>query len=337
MKTPAIILVALLLAAVISLGGWMLARPNPLNGEIVKLEIELQAVRGENAKLKEELVAQKTETTARSLARTAAALPATQAGTGVPPPDAKTPAATGTASLGEGAKGMMSAMRKMMDNPGMKEMIKQQNLAQMDMRYGRLFDAFQLNPEEKENFKQLLSARLAAKTDMGMKLMDENLTAEQKKQIVADITAADKASDEAIKTFLGHDDDYKTFQHWEDTQPERMQMEMLGGRSYFSSAGEPLTPEQEQKLVDVMATIRKSPSKLPDLSKPENFSGANISDEQIERQLQKIDSDAETLMQNAAGFLSATQLQALTKMQQQMRTLAETGLKMSGAMFKGGK
>ena len=335
MKTLAIVLVALLLA-VICFGGWMLARPNPLNGEVVKLQRELQEAHGEIAKLKEDLVSQRKQATTRPPAKIAT-LSGNKAGGDAPAKDATGSTAASAASAGGGAKGMMSEMRKMMENPGMKEMMKQQNLAQMDMRYGRLFDAFQLNPEEKENFKQLLAARIAAQTELGLKLMDENLTAGQKKQIGADLEAAKKASDETIQTFLGNDDDYKTFQHWEDTRPERMQFDMLGGRSYFSSAGEPLTPEQEQKLVDVMATIRKAPSNLPDLSKPENFSINNISDKQVQQQLQKMDRDAQTVAQNAAGFLSAAQLQALAKMQQQMRTMTEASLKMSGAMLKGVK
>jgi hypothetical protein len=337
MKTLAVVLVALLVS-VISLSGWMLAQPNPLNGEIAKLEKELHDARGEIAKLKADLTTQQKEATARSLAQTAAAtVPTGEPGADVPANDGKTPPAAGAAAKGTGMKGMMSEVRKMMENPGMKEVIRQQNLAQMDMRYGRLFESFQLNPEEKENFKQLLSARLAAETDMGLKMMDENLTPDQKKQIAADLTTAMKASDEAIKTFLGNDEDYKTFQHWEDTQPERLQFDMLGGRSYFSAAGEPLSPDQEQKLIDVMAAIRKSPDKLPDLSKPENFSLENITDEMIQQQLQKADRDAQTVAQNAAGFLSTTQLQSLAKMQQQMRTMTEASLKMSGAMLKGGK
>ena len=228
-------------------------------------------------------------------------------------------------------------MRLLVDKPEMKEMVKQTNLAQIDMKYGRLFDAFQLNPEETENFKQLLAERLSAGMDIALKLMDESLTTEQRNQIFTDLETAKKASDEAIKTFLNYDDDYKIFQHWEDTEPERTTLEMLGGRSHFVSAGEPLTPDQEQKLVDVMATIRKSPSTVPGINKPKGFDPAILSDQGIQQQLQIFDRDAQTAAQNAAGFLSATQLQALAKMQQQMRALTEIELKMSAAMMKGGK
>ncbi len=231
----------------------------------------------------------------------------------------------------------MSAMRKMFDNPGMKEMMKQQSKVQIEMLFGKLFEHFQLTPEEKENFKDLLATRQAAQTDMGFKMMGDNLTPEQRKQITADYEAAKKANDELIKTFLGDDADYATFQHWEDTQPERMAFEMMGGRASFSTAGEPLSPDQEQQLIDTMAAVRKAPSKLPDLTKPENIQPGNITEEQISAQLQKFDTDALRVAQEAAKFLTPAQIEALKKFQTSARTMAEAGLKMSNAMFKGGK
>ena len=330
MKNLVIILLLAALAVGIGFGGWLLSRPSPANNEIARLEIELKDAKAEIARLKEAMEKQKT--------------PRGRSFVTAPPSDggktaersslsaAGQPSAR-TSSLKSGAQ----AFREMMKAPGMKEMMKQQNLAQMDMLFGRLFESFQLNPEEKEHFKQLLAARTSAQTEMALKLMDENLTPDQKKQVGADYEAARKASNEAIRTFLGDENDYKTFEHWEDTQPERAQLEMMGGRSHFSTAGEPLTPDQEQRLVDVMATVRKAPSQLPDLSKPENVWAGNITDEMIQQQLQKYDRDAQTVVQNAAGFLSATQLQALGKMQQQMRTMAEAGMKMSNAMMKSGK
>jgi len=333
MKNVLVVPLLVLLAGGLGFGGWLLSRPNPMNGEIARLETELKDAKAEIARLKEVMEKQKTTLSSRP-APAATMTPATNgkdAG-----PGATTAAVAGkTVAGGVPGKSGAQAFREMMKAPGMKEMMKQQNLAQMDMLYGRLFESFQLSPEEKENFKQLLAARTSAQTEMGLKLMDENLAPEQKKQITADYETAKKASDDAIRTFLGDEGDYKTFQHWEDTQPERAQLEVMGGRSHFATAGEPLTPEQ--KLVDVMAAVRKAPGNLPDLSKPENFWSGLLTDEMVQKQLGKYDHDAQTVAQNAAGFLSATQIQALGKMQAQMRTMTEASLKMSRAMLDGGK
>lgn len=337
MKNLLIILLLAGLAVCVSAGGWLLSRPNPALSEVARLELELKDAKAEITRLKEAMEKQKATA---SFSRATAPSPTA---TMNPVSGGKAASASAAATVGNGSaapgavKSGANAFRDMMKAPGMKEMVKQQNLAQMEMTFGRLFDAFQLNPEEKENFKQLLAARTGAQTEMGLKLMEENLTPEQRKQITAEYEVAKKTSDEQIRTFLGDEADYKTFQHWEDTQPERMSFEMMGGRAHFSSAGEPLTPDQEQRLVDVMATVRKAPSKLPDLSKPENVWSSNLSDEMVQQQLQKYDRDAQTVAQNAAGFLSAKQLEALAKMQQQMRTMTEAGLKMTSAMMKGGK
>ncbi len=333
MKNALIILLLATLAACIAGGGWMLSRPNPASAELARLESDLKSARAEIGRLKGESARLNAAPRRRALISAppvaGGAIPATTPDGAAPGPDK--PAA------GPAGKSGANAFREMMKAPGMKEMMKQQTLAQMDMLYGRLFASFELNPEERENFKQLLAARTGAQTEMGLKMMDENLTPEQKKQITADYEAAKKVSDESIKTFLGNDEDYKTYQHWEDTQPERMAVEMMGGRSHFATAGEPLSPDQEQKLVDVMAAVRKAPSTVPDLSKPENVWGRGLSDEMIQQQLEKFDRDASTVAQNAAGFMSATQLTALGKMQQQFRSMAEAGMKMSNAMMKGGK
>ncbi len=299
------------------IGGWMLARPNPLIGEVAKLERELKTAQNEVVQLKAEM-AKKLTIPAKALMTPSMAPMAGEPST-----------TTASATKPEG-----SALRKMLEAPGMKEMMKQQNLMQIDMLYGGLFGKFQLSPEEKENFKQLLGLRSSAQTEMGLKMMTANLTAEQHKQIAADYAAAKKLNDADIRKFLGDEDDYKTFQKWEDTAPERMQFEMMGGRTHFTSAGEALAPEQEQQLIDTMAQVRKQPSQLPDLSKPENFTPGNLSDQQIAQQMQKYDQDAAVVAKQAAAYLSPAQLQALTQFQAQMRSMAEMGLKMSNSMLK---
>ena len=343
MRNLVLFLCFALLAAGIAIGGWMLSRPNPANPEIAKLEAELKEARQKITRLTDTLEQEYAEKRKRELAAAAASKTKTTTVTPASKPDTKDSAAKSkepagtTAAVAPSKRAGVKALREMMETPGMKEMIKKQNLVQLEMIYGGLFKKFGLNEEEKENFKMLLGERTGAQTDLGMKVMDESLTPEQRKQLTEDYEKAKKASDERIRTFLGDEGDFKTFQHWEDTQPERMQLEMMGGRSHFQTAGEPLTAEQEEKLIDLMTSVRNAPSKLPDISKPENFWAGEMSDEFIQKQIEKIDADAKTVAQNAAGFLSAIQLQALGKMQEQTRTMTEAGLKMSGAMFKSGK
>lgn len=230
----------------------------------------------------------------------------------------------------------MKAFSDMMKNPAMREMMKKQQVAQLDMLYGGLMSRFQLSDEEKTNFKQLLADRMQLDGEVGLQMMDASVTPEQRAALMKQLADSKKSSADRIKTFLNSDEDYKTFQNWEDSMPERTQLSM--GQSLFSAAGEPLSPAQEEQLVQSMMAIRRQPGQnLPDLNKTENINPSNLTTAQIDRQLAKVDSDNQNVLQEASRYLSAKQLEALKSMQQQWRAMQEVGLRMSSEMMGGKK
>jgi hypothetical protein len=222
----------------------------------------------------------------------------------------------------------MKGLADMMKNPAMREMIKQQQVAQIDLHYGGLISRFGLDDTEKANFKQLLAERMGIETDMGLKLMDEALTPPQREAIIKEMNDAKKQSDDKIKTFLNSDDDYNAWTQWEGTKAERTQLEM--GRPLF--AQEPLTSEQEEQLVAVMQRASKLPSPYPDLTKP-GTNPVQITPQMVDQQLARYDQQAQAAYQEAASFMSPKQLEALKAMQKQMRDMTEAGIKMSVMMF----
>jgi NADPH-dependent glutamate synthase beta subunit-like oxidoreductase len=236
---------------------------------------------------------------------------------------------------GPGNAKPMAAMADMMKSPAMREMVKQQTLAQMDMQYGKLFQRFQLDGVEKDNFKQLIGERMQAEVDAGLKMMGGDVTPEQRSAMLKEMTDAKKVSDEKIKTFLNSDDDYKAFTDWEDTKGERMQLTM--GASAFTTAGEPLNSQQEDQLVAAMRTARMQAKDVPDMNKPENATPSNFTPAMMDKFMASYDRQAQRVLADSAKFLSPKQLEALKNMQQQMRSMQEAGLKMSGMMFGGGK
>jgi DNA replication protein DnaD len=52
-----------------------------------------------------------------------------------------------------------------------------------------------------------------------------------------------------------------------------------------------------------------------------------------QRRMATFDQKQRSVLENAAGFLTPPQIEALKKMQEQMRTLTETSMKMSNAMM----
>jgi hypothetical protein len=114
-----------------------------------------------------------------------------------------------------------------------------------------------------------------------------------------------------------------------------MQLNMSGAA--FSNVGEPLTAEQEDRLVAAMHAARTQVKDLPDLQKPENFKPENLTPEMVDRMMKSYDSQASQVAQQAADFLTPKQVEALKTMQQTQKTMQEMGLKMMSSGAFGGK
>jgi hypothetical protein len=312
-RLPIISLFAALLFAAIAVS-LFLTRPPDHAPQLAELEQKLQRATADIAMLKSELAIAKstpkaTPTPAPSDSSQAASEPLNQSG------DSTNPA----------------AMSQMMKDPKMREAMKGAAVMQIEMQYASLIGKLSLNETEAKHFKKLLGDRFSAKTDMGFEMMDPSLTKEQRKAVTDKFEASKKASDAAIKEFLNDDADFTAFKHWEDTEPERMQM-MLG-KTAFDSAGSPLSAEEEEQLISLMANVRKRPSDLPDLNDPQNINPSMMTDDFTKRVSAAFDEQQRSVLEGAAGFLAQPQLEALKKMQEQMRALNEAGLKMSKSMM----
>ncbi|MBL9116711.1 MAG: hypothetical protein JNJ83_17015 [Verrucomicrobiaceae bacterium] len=299
--------------------GLFASRPPDYSNRVAELELKLKEADAEIAKLKADAL--KPKPPAVPAARSAPA----QTGPGITESQAK--------DAGGSGRNSVSSITQMMKDPAMRDMVKAQQGMQIEMQYARLFTNLGLDDTEKAHFKKLITDRASAKMDMGFKLMDNGLSKEQRKAITDEFDRQKQTSDEAIRTFLNDENDYKTFQHWEETEPERMQMTMMG-RAAFENAGVPLSPDQEEQLVSLMATVRKKPSAVPDMTNPKNISPEAIaSDEMLGKITAKAATDASEIKKGAAAFLSPEQMTALTKYQDQMKAMTEMGLKMSRSML----
>lgn len=311
-------LAAIVFAAIAA--GLFASRPVDQTLRVAELELKLKSAQEEIAKLKAELAKPRAAAVSRPAGTAAKDAEA----------DSKAPAKATTPTSGPGEP---SSVAKMFQDPKMKEMIKAQQGMQIEMQYAKLIGQLQLDDKEAAHFKTLLADRLTARTDMGFKMMDAGLTQEQRKAATAEYEAKKKTSDASIRQFLNSDEDYRTFQHWEDTEPERMQLTM--GRSAFDAMGAPLSGDQEQQLINLMAGVRKRPSDIPDWNNPQNINPAQMTDEFAARMMKQYDAQQEAVRQGAGGFLTPEQLNALKKMQDQLRAMTEAGIKMSRTMMGG--
>lgn len=300
----------------------MMGRPSPADPRVAGLESDLRGAQREIAKLREQLAERPASPAlAPSLGNGTAGAAANPGG--VP---------TGGAPAPE--PNPRGALRDVMALPSMRMMMEQQQAQQIEAGYGRLFEILSLSAEEKNNLRQLLLAREKGQTDFALKMMDPNLTAEQRQQLAQQMQAENSKYDESIKAFMNNANDFNTFKQWEDTQPERVQFDMMG-RALFTQSGEPLSAEQEQQLIKVAAEVRKTPNPASEFLNPASMDPTKLTDEAIAGFVQQLKKNDDLVAAKAASFLTPGQLKTLAAYQEQARNMAQTSVKMSAALGGG--
>jgi hypothetical protein len=311
MKHAALVLLGLTSAGSLLALAWVLGRSPAPDPRLAVLETELSEAKRTIASLK------------RELERRAEQPP--------PAPVAAAPALAAPAEAAAAATGK-GGLREMMNAPGMREAMERQQALQIDIAYAKLFDQLQLSPQEREHFKKLLVERQKTQTELSLKLMDDKLTSAQRQAIGQQIDQQRTAFDETIRQFLNHDDDWQSFQQWEKTLPERTQYEMLG-KGLFASSPEPLSTQQEQQLIDLMAEVRARPGSGGNLAGKTNLDPSLLTEELIKRQLQQIEVNGRIVAERAAEFLTPAQLQTLKAYQEQTASMTKTGIEVSKMLF----
>jgi len=212
------------------------------------------------------------------------------------------------------ANPMLRKVEEMMKQPGMKAMMRQQLKSQIDADYAGLYAELKLNDEEKARLKELILDRMMAQQELSMAMMKDGQGGESAEVFKKALSE----SDGQIGEFLGEHSDMERFRYYERTQPVRMQFRMFGGSQKFQDSGQPLTSEQEEKLIGLMTEV--GPQGSSKKAGPEGM-------------LEMLDQQAEQVRLQASGFLSADQLDTLEQWQADRRELTRTSLEMSKAFM----
>lgn len=302
--------------SLVSIGAvaWLLATPPSVDPRVVKLETELKEARQAIAKLKAELVRKASP----------------------PAPLAIMPKASETEASASApdATAQQPSLREMLATPSMRAMMEQQQVAQIEVGYAQLFEQLQLSPEEKEHFKSLLIARQKMQTELGLQLMDPNLSEAKRAELMAEAKHQSSVYDATIKSFLNDDNDWVSYKSWENTQPERSQYNAMG-RSLFSASGEPLSNQQEDQLLKLMSDVRLSPSSVGGLNDQTGTDPNKLTDEVIEQQMEQLASNKRIIYERSAEFLTAGQRQTLNAYLDQMMSVSKSGIEISKMILRG--
>jgi len=201
---------------------------------------------------------------------------------------------------------------------------KLKSLAEAEARYSDLINQFQLQPDEKEFFKQLAAKRSEIRRQITSKLQDPSLTPGQRQTLLAQAKAELDQNDGEIRQFLNNDSDFSNFAVWEQTEIERGQME--SGRAIFENNGQNLSPDQEDWLVKAAYSLRHDTKGVADPFHLESLVGTRVDQAYVQNVLQKFDRDTQVLLQNARGRFSVPQIDSINAWRTQQRVQVEARL-----------
>jgi hypothetical protein len=224
---------------------------------------------------------------------------------------------------------LMAGLAEMLKSPEMKNMLRQQQKFALDMQYGSLFKYLNLPPEQLEGLKELLIERQMAMMEAGLDLMKPGASAADRKEQALRAKELTEQHNQKIAQLLG-EEQYGVFKQYEDTQPERAQIQMF--KSGLTGV-DGVTEQQEHDLIRAMYEERQSMTKdggFPDQSNPDP---ATFTAQGMEKALDQLGKLQDRYAVRAADVLSPAQLEQFKRHQTQQRAMQQMGIKMAAQMF----
>ena len=186
-----------------------------------------------------------------------------------------------------------SGLDKMMNDPAMKEYIRQAQKEKLRSMYADLFKELKLTPEQTDQFLQIMG-------DMASKSMERIATPGTPNQSAIDALAGLGSQ---LYTLLG-DQGMARFKEYSDEIPARTTVTLLNGQL----GDNPLTAEQSAQLLQIVkaepADLTKGITGAPDKA----FLGSQAD---INNFLQRVAESNQRILQQAGSFLVPDQLTAL--------------------------
>ena len=229
------------------------------------------------------------------------------------------------------AQGLAGGMQnggiaKFLSDPAMKKALLSQQRFMLTQQYATLVKQLNLTPEQSDKFYNILSDASSSAVDKAAAMFSGDKDAAAK--AMKDTEGSQAVADTQLQALLGADG-FAQYKEFKDTVSERMLLDQMKP----SFAAEPLTPDQEQKLLQIMRTERENAAHLPgqaevqpDPADPMGSMGAGV---RIQQQAN------DQTLQQASAFLSPTQVQALSMAQSNMMGMVKMSMGMANAMFGG--
>lgn len=242
------------------------------------------------------------------------------------------------AESGEGGEGLFGKdmgdmLGKMMKDPAMREMMREQQKVAINMMYAGLFKEMKLSPEEKEKFKAILTdAQLKNIENAGGLFGDKKDGAPDDMQKLA--VDSKKQTEAELKTLLGDE----RFAHYEDYQKnigERMQLDQFKTR--LEGENMALQEQQTAQLLQIMKEEKAAVSPPIPQDNTEFPKKELLTSENLDKQMQWMEDYNRRVLDRVGQVLTPEQMKQYREFQEQQTAMQKLGLNMARQMFGSGK
>ncbi|HWB05950.1 MAG TPA: hypothetical protein VG796_23210 [Verrucomicrobiales bacterium] len=318
--------ISILLLAVASLGlgawaVWEHMQRTQLEGQVADLEAAAitQSAKGQasNRKLVDEVQALKKKIEERTVAATAEN-------------DAKTTGGSAAKKKTDAGAAMAENLAKMMTDPKMRDMMKNQARMGIDMVYRDLFDLLDLKEPQRSKFEKLITDKATAGMEAGFAMMAGDKTKEEKKAAAEEVKTKVAEIEQQIKDLLGKED-YDKVKRYEDSTMERMQLKTFNNMLTSKELG--MDEATEAKLMDAMYQERQKFPFASSYIDQRNTDLARFTEENTERFHQEYGQLNEKIAARASSILSPAQLEIFRQSQEQQVNMVKMQMEMGAKMF----
>ncbi len=224
-------------------------------------------------------------------------------------------------AVGGNDTSFFSGMASFMDRPAMQRMMAQQQKAQVDHRFKKLFAQLALSPEQMEKFQKLLVDREATAMDSVMLAMQHGLNPMQDGAEIQKLVADSQAeSDAQIKSLLG-DTAYAQYQDYRNTEPQRNTVAQLQQNLGFTDA--PLNQSQAAQLTQLLVAANPPRTIGNNVVATGPVGHAGVGSGQI----------TSDVVDQSRSFLNPTQVDGLIELKQQQDAAAALRASMPAGML----
>jgi hypothetical protein len=231
-------------------------------------------------------------------------------------------------------KGMGEMLGRMMKDPNMRDMMREQQKAVINMMYGGLFKDLNLTPEQKEKFKALLTDSQMRTIESAQGVFgggEQNVAVADLSKQMAD---AKKQTDADIKGLLG-DERFAVYEDYQKSIGERMQLDQF--KNQVAAESMPLREDQTAQLMQIMKEEKAAvppaiPTDQTQLPNKDLFTAENL-----DKQTQWMEDYNRRVLARAESVLSPDQFKQYQSFQEQQVSMQKLGLSMARQMFGGEK